>query len=227
VSKKILLTGHTKGIGNAILNSLLIHNAHVTGIARSQLKNTDNLQQLSYDLSKEDDLKNVCRELKKESFDAIILNAGYNDIRPAESYSVEEILQIITLNFTAHAALIKTCLPNLINNKGHIIAIGSFSGIEVGKWNNYYGAAKAALHHLMQNLFEQYRKQGLKCTTIIPDITNSDFYTHQQFEPAENNDAYIEPAAIAQIVDNLLFDNKNYVTTEIIVRPQRFELKRK
>jgi short-subunit dehydrogenase len=228
MNQSVLLTGHTKGVGNALLKKLLLANCRVTGIARSVIAEpSGELIQLQADLSDSNALIKVAAQLKQASFNALVLNAGWNDIRPAEAYSVEEIIKIITLNLTAHAALIRACLPSLIQNKGVIIAVGSYAGIEVEKWNNYYGAAKAGLHHLQQNLFEQYRKQGLKVTTIIPDITLSSFYEHQQFAPANDKDSFIDADEIAGLISELLLNPPNYVPTQVVVRPQRFELTRK
>jgi short-subunit dehydrogenase len=228
MKKNILLTGHTKGIGHETLKLLLHEGYHVTGVSRTTIKSEEkNLQQIQADLSNQNEIISLCNKLSEKSFDAIILNAGYNDIRPAESYKVDELLQIINVNFTAHAAILRACIPSLLNNKGHVIGMGSFSALETGKWNNYYGASKAGFHHLLKNIFEQYRKQGLRVSNIIPDITASEFYAHQQFEPAEDDTAYIKPQSIANIIFDLIAHPKDYVPLEIVVRPQRFELRRK
>jgi NADP-dependent 3-hydroxy acid dehydrogenase YdfG len=222
-----IITGHTKGFGNAILEKLLGKNMQVTGIARTTVAQSENLHQLQFDLSNQQQIIACCNALKSVKANVVILNAGYNHIKPAESYSVEEILSLINANLAAHAAIIKTCLPNLIAQQGKIIAIGSFSGIEVGKWNNYYGAAKAGLHHLMNNIFEQYRKQGVQCTTIIPDISNTDFYNNQDFEPGKDAATYIEPSTIANMVIQIIENTSSSSVTQIVVRPQKFLLERK
>lgn len=224
----VLLTGHTKGIGNELLQILLTNNCFVTGIARSKVDVfSEKLVQYSCDLSDEKSTKLLCKNIARQQPNVLILNAGYNDIRPAESYSVDEIFAIMQANFTSHAALVKTFLPVLIKTQGWIIGVGSFSATEQGKWNNYYGAAKAALHHFLKNLFEQYRKQGLKTCTVIPDITASAFYEHQKFEPSKEKECAIQPKDVAVIISKLILEPKDFVTTEIIIRPQKFMLNKK
>ncbi len=227
--KQIILTGHTRGIGMETLQLLLNKGFSVTGIARTKIEQekSQNLTQFQFDLAKENELLKVGNKLKSIDCNAIILNAGFNHIKPADAYSPEEIIKIITLNLTAHAVLIRACLPSLLKNKGWIIAIGSYSGTEVEKWNNYYGAAKAGLHHLQNNLFEQYRKQGIKTCTIIPDITNSSFYNHQQIAPSNNPETFIEPGEIAKIILDILGKNSGYIPTQLVIRPQRLELIKK
>jgi len=225
--KNILLTGHTKGIGKATLNMLLDKKINVTGIARNLTDKHINLTQLQYDLGLENDIKLLCKKLADFKFDCIILNAGYNDIKPADAYPVDEIIRIININLSAHAAIIRACLPGLLQKQGTIIGIGSYSGTEVARWNNFYGSAKAGFHHLLKNIFEQYRKQGLRVTNIIPDITNSDFYKHQQFEPSADKDTCIKPEAVAEIITGLIINPLEFVPLEMVIRPQRFELNKK
>jgi short-subunit dehydrogenase len=224
----ILLTGHTKGIGHEILKLLLKQNCTVHTVSRTRLTNEHpNLTQYSCDLSNTVETEKLCNKLDKIKFDAVILNAGYNHIKPADAYKTEEIIKIINVNFTSNAALIRATLPGLLNQKGTIIGLGSYSALEVAKWNNFYGASKAGFHHLLKNIFEQYRKQGLRVSNIIPDITNTAFYEHQDFEPAKDEETYINPSEIAELVNELLFNPKKYVPLEILIRPQKFEIKRK
>lgn len=224
----ILISGHTSGIGLAVVQRLLEQGASVTGIARRKLDRAPpGLTQHQADLSDKKELLRVCNTLEQERFDVLILNAGYNSIKPPEAYTPEEIIDICTLNFTAHAALLRACLPGLLNHKGNVIGIGSVSGLEVEKWNNYYGASKAGFHHLLDNLFEQYRRQGLRVTSIIPDIAKTNFYGHQQFEPSAEPETFITPEAIAEVINGLIFDPPAYVPTQLVMRPQRFALNRK
>ncbi len=228
MSKHIIITGHTKGIGKAITEQLLKNGYNVTGIARTFLPETNNLIQIKADLTSELTIKNLAEKLKNTPVDVLILNAGFNNIKPAEAYTTDDIINIFNVNLVSHAAVLRACLPKLIHNKGWVFGIGSFSGIEVARWNNYYGAAKAGMHHLLNNIFEQYRKQGLKVTNIIPDITHSDFYNQQDFEPNTNEtDTYLLPQEISDIIVEHIKRWPNYVPLELRLRPQRFALNRK
>ncbi len=227
MTKRILITGHSKGVGAALTQQLLEQGYEVLGIARTQVAAHPQLTQWTYDLSKQDEVMKACERLSKEKLDVVILNAGWNDIRPAEAYAVEEIFNITTLNFTAHATILRATISSLLQNRGWVFGLGSFSGLEVERWNNYYGASKAALHHLLKNIFEQYRKQGLRVTTVIPDITQSSFYLHQQFEPAAERETHLLPEEIADVITRYIINEPAYVPEQLVMRPQRFELKRK
>lgn len=227
MSNHILITGHSKGIGKKVTEILLLKKYQVTGIARTTLPENPNLTQFSADLSQESEIIKVCNYLKGKKFNAVLLNAGFNYIKPPESYSIDEIFRITNVNYISQAAILNACLPALLNTAGRIIGMGSVSGKEVQKWNNYYGSSKAALNHLLNNYFEQYRKQNLKVTTVISDIINSEFYNEQDFEPSKNSDAFISVEDIAELIVELIESKKNYNLSEILIKPQRFELNRK
>jgi NADP-dependent 3-hydroxy acid dehydrogenase YdfG len=69
--------------------------------------------------------------------------------------------------------------------------------------------------------------ENLKVTTIVPDIINSEFYQEQDFEPSTNDDAYINVNDIAELIVDLIESKKNYNLSEIVIKPQRFEINRK
>ncbi|GIV27203.1 MAG: hypothetical protein KatS3mg027_1017 [Bacteroidia bacterium] len=227
--KYILLTGHSKGLGKSIAEKLLTQpDFHIVGISRTSAGfNSTNFTEILADLSDVQQVFNLQHQLKKYSFHTILLNAGANSIKPPESYKLQEIQNIIQLNFTSNALILRMCLNSILQNKGHIIGIGSYSGLEIKKWNNFYGAAKSGLHHLLRNLFEQYRKQGIKVSIVIPDIMNSEFYKHQEFEPVEDAQYSLQVNDIAELICSWIIQPPTYVPFEIILRPQQFQLKKK
>lgn len=227
MSKQILITGHSRGVGKKVTEMLLLKGYYVTGIARTAMPEHPNLIQFSADLSAQNEIIRSCNYLKDKKFNIVFLNAGFNRIKPAESYTMDEIIKITNVNYTSQAAILNACLPSILNAKGRVIGMGSISGKEVARWNNFYGAAKASLNHLLNNCFEQYRKQNLKVTTLIPDIINSEFYQEQDFEPSTNEDAYIKIKDIADLVVDLIESDKQYNINEIVIKPQRFEIIRK
>lgn len=228
MNKTVLITGHSKGLGKAITLKLLENNISVIGISRTSSDIQHHLlKEIFCDLSDESQVFELSSQLNTLHIHALVLNAGYNNIKPPEAYSLQDIQKIIQLNFTTNALLIRMCLKQLLQNKGHIIGIGSYSGIEIKKWNNFYGSSKAALHHLLRNLFEQYRKQGLKVSIVIPDIMNSDFYKHQEYEPVSNSEYSLQINDVAQIISDWLITPPAYVPLEIVLRPQMFGLNRK
>ncbi len=228
MNKKILITGHSRGLGKAITEKLLnTRNFEIIGISRN-LSGIQHplLKEIQCDLSQTKNIFELGQILQNENFNIVILNAGANRIKPPESYSLEEIQNIIQLNFTSNALLLRICINGLIKNKGHIIGIGSYSGIEIKKWNNFYGASKSALHHLLRSIFEQYRKQGIRTTIVIPDIMNSEFYIDQEYKPLAEANYSLQVDEVASLISNWIIQPPQFIPLEIVLRPQMFQLKR-
>ncbi|MFN3951625.1 MAG: SDR family oxidoreductase [Thermaurantimonas sp.] len=227
MSNQIILTGHTKGIGRSLL-SLLIQsgNFEVLGISRSSA-GIASISELSCDLSNPAEVKAILPHIESSNPGYLILNAGANSIRPAESYSYLEVEKAYYLNLVSPALLIRACIPALVRNKGHLIVLGSFSALEVRRWNNYYGSAKAGLHHLVKNIFEQYRKQQVRVSLIVPDIVASDFYSGQDFQPDTSPEYSISPDEVARLIFNIIQEKSGYVPFEVVIRPQMFKLHRR
>lgn len=227
MSNQIILTGHTKGIGRSLL-SLLVEsgNYEVLGISRSSA-GIGSIQEISCDLSYPSQFRTILPHIEAANPKYLILNAGANTIKPPESYNYTEIEKLYYLNLVSPAILIKACIPALIRNNGHIIVVGSFSALEIRRWNNFYGSAKAGLHHLAKNIFEQYRKQNIRVSLIVPDIVASEFYAEQEFKPDSSHQYSISPDSVAKVIFRIIREKSDYVPFEIIIRPQMFKLDRK
>jgi len=74
-------------------------------------------------------------------------------------------------------------------------------------------------------LFEEVRKSGVRVTNINPDITKTAFFDELNFEPTDNKENYIKPKDIAKEVLHVI--NSPFVTTDITIRPQKFNIKKK
>lgn len=227
MNNQIILTGHTRGIGRSLL-SLLLDNQYqnIVGISRTVL-GLSKVREISTDLSDPVQVRSVLPLLEVENPKYLILNAGGNSIKPAESYTFSEVERLFYLNLVSPSLILRACLPALLRNQGHIIVIGSYSALEIRRWNNYYGSAKAGIHHLAKNIFEQYRKQNLRVSLIVPDIVSSEFYSHQDFKPDVSAEFSISPVDVARLIFNMIDDKTDYIPLELVIRPQMFRLDRR
>jgi hypothetical protein len=78
----------------------------------------------------------------------------------------------------------------------------------------------------LRNLFEQYRKQDLKVSIVIPDIMHSNFYENQEYQSIEDTEYSLQVKDISKIISDWIIQPPAYVPHEIVLRPQKFQLKR-
>lgn len=145
--------------------------------------------------------------------------------KPHEEISIDKIQELIDVNLTAPIILTNLCLRSLKKTKGHIINISSIEALRHSKFSALYTATKAGLRNFSLALFEELRRADVKVTNINPDLTKTNFFDEFNFEPSDNKNAYLNPKDIAKAVLEVL--QFSGVISELTIRPQRLEIKKK
>jgi len=210
--KNAIVTGYSSGIGKAISIKLEDYGYNI-------IKLNSRLEDIS---SLENEIKLI---LKSSDIDLLVNCAGVGIFQPHEEISISKIKELIDINLTAPIILSNLLLRSLKKTTGSIINITSIEATQHSKFSALYTATKSGLRDFGLSLFEEVRKSGVRVTSINPDITQTSFFEDLQFEPSTKKDTYLLPDAIAKnVIDILSFDG---VITDITIRPQKFEIKRK
>jgi len=220
-----VVTGASRGIGRSIVLYLLEKGYKVTGISRNMTEcdiNHENLQKIDIDLSDKKDTEKKIILIDKNT-DILVNNVGKGFYGDFDQMGMKEIEEIISLNFTVHVKFINYFIKGLIKNKGHIINISSFSSRVPAPKAALYSALKTSLNKFSENIFEEYRKSGVKISTIIPDTVKTDFYDNTFLDYSENREAYITKEDIVKVFDFILSQSEGTIIPEIIIRPQKHE----
>lgn len=207
-----LVTGYSSGIGKAICEALEEKNYKVIKL-KSRLDNIDSLE------------KEIKTLLKEFDINILVNCAGLGIFKPHEEISISKIDELIKVNLTAPIVLTNLLLRSLKKTKGHIVNISSIEATRHSKFSALYTATKSGLRDFSLALFEELRKSDVKVTNINPDLTKTNFFNEFNFEPSDSKNAHLIASDIAKEVINILeFDG---VITDITIRPQRLEIKKK
>jgi short-subunit dehydrogenase len=101
--------------------------------------------------------------------DGILYAAG--DYTPLNStvWNIDEVDKMIAINFTGAARVLGLVVPKFIaQNYGHIVMIGSLSGFRGLPNAIGYGASKAGMMHLAENIKADLYKSNIKVQLINP-----------------------------------------------------------
>ncbi|MDB0000989.1 SDR family NAD(P)-dependent oxidoreductase [Amylibacter sp.] len=101
--------------------------------------------------------------------DGIVYAAG--DYTPLNStvWNIDEVDKMIAINFTGAARVLGLVVPKFIaQNYGHIVMIGSLSGFRGLPNAIGYGASKAGMMHLAENIKADLYKSNIKVQLINP-----------------------------------------------------------
>lgn len=189
MEKVILITGTSSGIGleTAIMLAEQGHKVYATmrdlnkrsALENEAEKRNAKLHVRQLDVQNEKSIQACVAEIiaQEHKIDVLINNAGAGFIKPMEQASMEEIQQVMDINFYGVIRCCKAVMPYMRNQKsGHIINVSSVGGIVGSPVNEIYCAAKFALEGLSESLatyLEPYF--GINISLIEPGGTISEF----------------------------------------------------
>lgn len=168
MSKNIIITGTSRGIGFELVHLFANQGHNVLALSRNaQPVNNlqfDNISSFSFDLCNEDDYQKVADFVKSEwkQVDILINNAGSIINKPFAETTFKDFEKIYQTNVFGVSELTRTVLPFMKNN-GHVITISSMGGIQ-GSMKfpglSAYSSSKGAVITLVELLAEEYKETG-------------------------------------------------------------------
>ena len=210
--KNAIVTGYSSGIGEAIALELEKNDFNIIKL-NSRLEDVASLEK---------EIKDI---LKSYDIDILVNCAGVGIFQPHEEISISKIKELIDVNLTAPIILSNLLLRSLKKTTGTIINITSIEATQHSKFSALYTATKSGLRDFGLCLFEEVRKSGVRVISINPDITKTNFFDDLQFEPSQKENTHLLPKTVAKSVIDII--NLDGVVTDITIRPQKFEIKRK
>lgn len=171
--KNIIITGTSRGIGNALAIKFAQEGHKVLAISRkvnANLLQNENITCLSVDLSKADELLKIEHFLSSswKQVDVIIHNAGSILLKPFAETTVEDFRKVYEVNVFGVVALTKLALP-FLKSGSHVVTISSMGGIQ-GSMKfaglSAYSSSKGAVITLAELLSEEYKAQGISFNVL-------------------------------------------------------------
>lgn len=236
ITKGVLVTGASSGIGLNIANMLLEKGHEVFGIGRDFTKldleetilTKERFHPISLDVTNTPLLLKTIQELKKRvDFDIVVLNAGVGYFGPHEELNAKKIKEMTEVNLSVPMLISQLLLRDLKKSQGYLFFISSVTALKSNTHGCAYGATKAGLTSFAKSLFDEVRKYGVKVTVLHPDMTKSDFYRNADFREGEQIDTYIEGKEIADTIAFLLEQREGLVISELTIKPQKHQIRRK
>ncbi|GGC67589.1 SDR family oxidoreductase [Undibacterium terreum] len=194
---KVILTGHTRGLGAAIAKKLLSSNIPVLGLARA--RNTELatsfpelLTQVTLDLSDTAALatwliKDVLQQFIGDSSSVLLINnAGMlQPVGPLEVQDLTSIARTVSVNVTAPlmlSAAVAAASKEVADRRIAHISSGAGRNPMQG-WSIYCSSKAAVDQHARAAALDQ--SNGLKICSIAPGIIDTDMQTEIRATPLE------------------------------------------
>ena len=171
---RVLLTGASGGLGNAIARalhergaSLAITGRRADALERLRDELGSRVDVLVADLAKREDVEALPR--RSGQVDVLVANAGLPASGRLESFDPDQIDRALDVNLRAPIQLARELLPRMIErDSGHLVFISSISGKIATPGSSLYSATKFGLRGFAYALHEDLRDSGVGVTTVFP-----------------------------------------------------------
>jgi len=182
-NKKILVTGASGGIGNALVKKFIALGGDVMGSGTKTekldllKKQYPGIKVKRFDISEhsrlEEFIDNVSLELG--GLDILINNAGTNVDNLSLRMKDEEWKKVIDINLTSTFLLSKHAIKKMLRNKfGRVVNITSVVGHTGNFGQANYAASKAGILGMSKSLAAEYAKKNITVNCISPGFIVSD-----------------------------------------------------
>lgn len=175
ISKPVLVTGASSGIGRKIVERLAADGYFVYATARKEedlksLGAIKNVQPVRLDVTVPADIAAAVDLISKagRGLYGLVNNAGIGTIGTVDKMSLEEFDLTMKVNVYGPVLMVRAFLPMIIAQKGRIVNIGSASGILASPAIPAYVMSKHAIEGLTDSLAAQLAPLGVHVSVFEP-----------------------------------------------------------
>ena len=195
MSKVVLITGGSSGIGKAVGTYLSEKGLKVYGTSRYPEKHAGNtsFELLQLDVTDENSIAKAISEViqREQRLDVLLNNAGVGITGPMEETPLAEVKKAFDTNYYGALQLIEAVLPQMRKQQsGHIINITSIAGYMGLPYRGIYSATKAALEITTEAYRMEVKQFGIRMSNVAPGDFATNIAAGRYHAPVLENSPY-------------------------------------
>jgi ribitol 2-dehydrogenase len=237
ISKVVIITGASSGIGAATAKLLAQHGAKVVLAARS----TDKIRALAKELG-ENALAVTTDVTKSKSvtalvektikhfgrIDVLFANAGIYIPGNVSEGNPDEWANLMDVNVNGVLRCVHAVLPHMTKQKsGDILVTSSISGFVDIHWEPVYSASKHAIQGFAHTLRRQVAKDGIRVGAVAPGRVANELwgiYDEAEIKRHTKKRMSIPSEDVAEAVVYMLSQPKHVTIRDLVMLPQNQDI---
>ncbi|MDX1510178.1 MAG: SDR family NAD(P)-dependent oxidoreductase [Nitriliruptorales bacterium] len=179
MTKTILITGCSSGIGRALANEF-VSRGHLVYATARKTSDLDALERagfrpLTLDVRDHEQIDAALRTIAEEvgHLDVLVNNAGINAVGAVLDVPAEKLREQLEINVIGPIELVRRAFPLMRDRDARIVNIGSVVGVHATPFAGPYSASKAALHRLNDALRMELAPFGIHVLLVQPGAIRS------------------------------------------------------
>lgn len=237
--KNAVITGASRGIGEAIARTLAADGARVALVAR----NTDALEKIAKDLPNDpvvlhadlgspEGWKPLAEAIVEQlgPVDVLVNNAGVSVSEPTGQITEEGLDSTLTINVRNLILLSDALSDSLKSRKGNIVNISSVSASTGSVGQIAYSASKGAVNSMTRNMSIDLGRSGVRVNAVAPGVIDDGMWKTAFESGVVDRDKTMERMRrilplegrwgsaqnVADAVAFLASDRANYITGQVL-----------
>ena len=234
--KTAVVTGASRGIGEAAVRQLDAGGARVALVSRS----ADKLQAiaaelthdplvLAEDLTDPDSVDRIAAAVLDTfgGLDILVNNAAVEHNQPAHRVTGEAIDETLFVNLRQAFMLCSRFAKPLFASKGSIVNVSSTAATGAGGTQGAYAASKGGLNTLTKNLANEWADKGVRVNGVAPGLVDTEMwgptfdklgedFVRQNFVKRVPMLRWGQAAEIADAICFLASDRSSYITGQTL-----------
>ena len=212
--KTAFITGAGKGLGKAMALALAAEGVNLLLVGRTatdlndtakeakEINNDINVNVATADVSDYKQVQDTVKLLTQDNstIDILINNAGILRVGGILDLPVEEFENSIKTNVLGTYYVLHEVLPFLTEQtSSDVINIASTAGLKGNANLSAYGASKAAVINMTEAVMQEFRKKGVRVTTINPSTIATEMTLNAKFTDG-NEEKVLQPQDLAYLI---------------------------
>jgi NAD(P)-dependent dehydrogenase (short-subunit alcohol dehydrogenase family) len=234
--KRAVVTGASRGIGEAVARQLDAGGARVALVARSterldaiaaDLKNDPIV--ITADLSEDGSVDSIVAAALEafDGVDILVNNAAVERNQPASKATGDAIDETLFVNLRQAFLLAARLAKPLFATQGNIVNVSSTASTGAGGAQGAYAASKGGLNTLTKNLANEWANKGVRVNGVAPGLVDTEMWesTFERLGEEQVREGFVKRVPllrwgtaeeIANVVCFLASDAASYVTGQTI-----------